>query len=84
MGGGGGGGSSCVFMAQRYPGDGATAISTEDSLGFRASKISAYLGSGGRIENAQAIAAHESPRMIKLYDRTGDEITLNEIERILI
>ena|SRR5437667_5638216 len=27
---------------------------------------------GGTIENAQAIAAHESPRMTKLYDRPGD------------
>ena len=30
------------------------------------------------------IAAHESPRTTKLYDRTNDEITLDEIERILI
>ena len=36
------------------------------------------------IENAQAIAAHESPRTTKLYDRTEDEITLDEIERIVI
>jgi integrase/recombinase XerD len=34
------------------------------------------------IEGAQAIAAHESPRTTKLYDRTSDEITLDEIERI--
>lgn len=40
---------------------------------------------GGRtLENAQAMAAHESPRTTKLYDRTGDEITLDEIERITI
>jgi hypothetical protein len=32
--------------------------------------------------DAQAIAAHESPRTTKLYDRTSDEITLDEIERI--
>jgi hypothetical protein len=32
----------------------------------------------------QAIAAHESPRTTKLYDRTGDEITLDEVERIAI
>jgi hypothetical protein len=31
-----------------------------------------------------AMAAHESPRTTKLYDRTGDEITLDEIERIRI
>lgn len=34
------------------------------------------------LEHAQAIAAHESPRTTKLYDRTSDEITLDEIERI--
>ena len=28
--------------------------------------------------------AHESPRTTKLYDRTGDEITLDEVERITI
>ena len=28
------------------------------------------------------MAAHESPRTTKLYDRTGDEITLDEVERI--
>jgi hypothetical protein len=38
----------------------------------------------GALENAQAIAAHESPRTTKLYDRTGDEITLHEVERIQI
>jgi integrase/recombinase XerD len=51
---------------------------------FRATGITAYLENGGTIENAQAIAAHESPRTTKLYDRTGDEITLDEVERILI
>jgi integrase/recombinase XerD len=49
---------------------------------FRATGITAYLENGGTIENAQAIAAHESPRTTKLYDRTGDEITLDEVERI--
>ncbi len=51
---------------------------------FRATGITAYLENGGTIENAQAIAAHESPRTTKLYDRTTDEITLDEIERIMI
>ena len=51
---------------------------------FRATGITAYLENGGTIENAQAIAAHESPRTTKLYDRTSDEITLDEIERIAI
>jgi integrase/recombinase XerD len=51
---------------------------------FRATGITAYLENGGTIEKAQAIAAHESPRTTKLYDRTSDEITLDEIERITI
>ena len=51
---------------------------------FRATGITAYLANGGTIENAQAIAGHESPRTTKLYDRTKDELTLDEIERILI
>jgi integrase/recombinase XerD len=51
---------------------------------FRATGITAYLENGGTIENAQAIAAHESPRTTKLYDCPGDEITLDEVERIMI
>jgi integrase len=51
---------------------------------FRATGITAYLEAGGTLENAQAMAAHESPRTTKLHDRTGDEITLDEVERIKI
>jgi integrase/recombinase XerD len=51
---------------------------------FRATGITAYLEAGGTLENAQLMAAHESPRTTKLYDRTGDEITLDEVERITI
>jgi site-specific recombinase XerD len=51
---------------------------------FRATGITAYLDNSGTLENAQAMAAHESPRTTKLYDRTSDEITLDEVERIAI
>jgi integrase len=51
---------------------------------FRATGITIYLDAGGTLENAQAIAAHESPKTTKLYDRTGDAITLAEVERIKI
>ena len=51
---------------------------------LRATGITAYLEAGGTLENAQAMAAHESPRTTKLYDRTSDAITLGEIERITI
>ena len=30
------------------------------------------------------IAGHASPKTTKLYDRTADRITLDEIERIVI
>ena len=50
---------------------------------FRAAGITAYLDNGGTIENAQQIAAHESLRTTKLYDRTSDQLTLDEIEKIV-
>ena len=50
---------------------------------FRATGITTYLQNGGTLEHAQRIAAHESPRTTKLYDRTQDAISLDEIERIL-
>jgi hypothetical protein len=33
-----------------------------------ATGITAYLEAGGMLENAQAMAAHESPRTTKVYD----------------
>jgi integrase/recombinase XerD len=49
---------------------------------FRGAGITLYLESGGSLEHAQAIADHASPRTTKLYDRTGDQLSLDEIERI--
>lgn len=51
---------------------------------FRATGITTYLLNGGTLEHAQQIAAHESPRTTKLYDRTSDEVSLDEIEKIVI
>ena len=51
---------------------------------FRATGTAVYLLNAGLLEYAQQIAAHESPRTTKLYDRTGDEIALDEVERISI
>ncbi len=51
---------------------------------FRATGITTYLENGGTIEGAQAIAAHESPRTTKLYDRRGDRATIEEVQRIAI
>jgi integrase len=49
---------------------------------FRATGITVYLQNGGTIEKAQQLAAHESPRTTKLYDRTQDEVSQDEVERI--
>lgn len=51
---------------------------------FRATGITAYLKNNGLLEHAQSIANHSSPRTTKLYDRRGDEISLDEIEKISI
>mgnify|MGYP000925866229 CR=1 FL=1 len=51
---------------------------------FRATGITVYLQNGGTLERAQQIANHESPRTTKLYDRTDDTITLDEVERIVL
>ena len=49
---------------------------------FRATGITAYLLNGGTLEHAQAMAGHESPRTTKLYDRTRERLTQDEVERI--
>lgn len=51
---------------------------------FRATGITAYLLSGGTVENAAKIASHESTRTTQLYNRTNDQVSLDEIERIII
>jgi hypothetical protein len=54
---------------------------------MRRTKVQSRCGGlhdGGIIEHEQPIAAHESPRTTKLYDRTNDAISLYEIELILI
>ena len=51
---------------------------------MRATGITAYLENGGSLEHAQRIANHESARTTKLYDRTSDTPSLDEIEKIRI
>ena len=51
---------------------------------FRATGITAYLKNKGTLEHAQTIANHASPRTTKLYDRRGEEISLDEVEKIAI
>lgn len=49
---------------------------------FRATGITNYLEHDGTLEKAQQMAAHASPRTTKLYDRTNDQVSLDEVEKI--
>ena len=51
---------------------------------FRATGITTYMENGGLLENAQRMASHESPLTTKLYDRTSDVLTIEEVEKIVI
>ena len=43
---------------------------------FRATGVTEYMNSGGTIEIAQRIAGHTSPATTRIYDRSGDRLTL--------
>jgi site-specific recombinase XerD len=65
----------------------ARAAGIETELGchsFRATGITVYLTNGGLLEHAQQMAAHESARTTKLYDRRNDKVTLDEVEKIML
>jgi integrase/recombinase XerD len=51
---------------------------------FRGTGITTYLQKRGTLEHAQTIGNHESPRTTKLYDRTREDLSLDEVERIKI
>lgn len=59
----------------------ATAIGNHS---FRATGITAYLKNGGTLERAATMANHASTRTTQLYDRRSDDVTLDEVERVLI
>jgi integrase len=51
---------------------------------WRARGITAYLENGGLLEHAQQMAAHASARTTKLYERRGEQVSLDEVERIVL
>ncbi len=51
---------------------------------FRATGVTAYLKNGGTLERAAQMANHASTRTTQLYDRRAEEVTLDEVERVLI
>lgn len=65
----------------------AIAADIETAIGnhsFRATGITAYLKNGGTLERAATMANHASTRTTQLYDRRPDDVTLDEVERVLI
>ncbi len=59
----------------------ATAIGNHS---FRATAITAYLKNGGTLECAATMVNHASTRTTQLYDRRPGDVTLDEVERVLI
>ena len=51
---------------------------------LRPTGITVFRQNGGTVEEAQHIANHASPKTTMLYDRSRDQITLDEVERIII
>jgi integrase/recombinase XerD len=49
---------------------------------LRATGITDYLRNQGTLEHAQQMANHSSLRTTKLYDRRGDELSLDEYEKV--
>ena len=65
----------------------ATTVGIRTKIGnhsFRATGITEYLRNGGKLEIAQQMANHESARTTGLYDRRTDQVSLDEVERIVI
>ena len=65
----------------------AAAADIETKIGnhtFRATGITAYLKNGGTLEKAAIMANHASTRTTQLYDRRLDNISLDEVERVVI
>jgi hypothetical protein len=53
-------------------------------IAFRATGNTVYLLNGGLPEYAQQMAAHERARTTKHYDRRNDQVTLDQVERIVL
>ena len=69
-----------VSRMQRWTPNASIIHNTESQVPLYGKGSCDYLKAGGTLENA--LAAPESPRAAKHYDRTGNKITLDEVERI--
>lgn len=64
-----------------------TAADIETKIGnhsLRGTGITAYLKNGGTLEKAATMANHASTRTTQLYDRRHDDVSLDEVERVVI
>ena len=63
----------------------AASVATRNGChSFRSTGVTEYLRNGGKLEIAQQMANHESARTTGLFDRRQDQVSLDEVERILI
>ena len=51
---------------------------------FRATGVTTYLKNGGTLDRAARMANLASTRTTQLYDRHAEDLTLDEVERILV
>ena len=69
-----------AMLKRRLRNAGLSSIYSNHS--FRAAGITNYLENGGTLETAQRIAGHVDSRTTKLYDRRGQKVLLEDMERI--
>jgi integrase len=70
-----------VLRLSHHAGENRTRIGCH---AFRATGITEYFRNGGKLEIAQQMVNHESARTTGLYDRRNDQVSLDEVERVLI
>jgi integrase/recombinase XerD len=69
-----------MIVKRRLKDTGISTIYSNHS--FRAAGITNFLENGGNLEVAQRIAGHADSRTTKLYDRRGQKVLLEDMERI--
>ena len=63
----------------------AAAIGTRiGNHSFRTTGMTTYLKNGGTLENAAAMADHDSTRTTQLYNRRRGNLSLDEVEQIRV
>jgi site-specific recombinase XerD len=73
-----------AFIGYRRSADAAGIKTRIGNHSFSATGITAYLKNGGTLEKAAAMANHASTRTTQLYNRQRDEMSLDEVERVMI